>query len=440
MPVRFSLSKDVLAVGLGMCLPVAMLLAFLRVDPPIGPVVGSTDARTTAVPRPARESGVERGAEPVSGLTPAIPSGAASTAGAGADGPPPVNAGAPEASALAVDLTASAGAATAQATKGASGTPATGVTASVEDGGTAFSDGWVLPPPPYFSLGRPFSAEQESRPSRFYPYGTDAGGQYLLHHGVDIAGAMGEPILAVAGGRVVYAGDDLDGGWGPMPDFYGQLVVVEHLERVGDAALHSLYGHVETVDVRAGQMVTAGQRVATVGGRGVALGPHLHLEFRTEPRSYGATLNPELFLRPLDGHGTIVVRVRDAGGGRAPGVPVAVYAVEADGSERWISEVPSYPAEPVNAAWRWDEDAVFGDLPIGRYVVRTRAAFQSSAPVEVRPRGAVLVTLSPGGEPVPIERSTSAVVSPESTLPTPTAPPPSPPTAVSTPLPSTSPP
>lgn len=420
--------SDLVAIALGALLPLAVFVSLLRID--IDQAVGtSTNAQTrsrtetAAATAPTSQSGAtfatsESGstaltgesastARSESGSTAATPESGSTVAteesGSTATTPESGTSTArPESGATATTLESS----TIDATPEASATATTAE--AVRDGvptqrpetpeavsASAFPEGWFDPPSPYFSFGRPFAEPLVIRPTRFYPYGTDAGGQYLLHHGVDISNPFGEPVLAVGAGRVVYAGDDLTELWGPTPDFYGQLVVIEHAERLDDRPLFSLYGHVETVNVRAGDVVRVGERIATVGSGGVAMGPHLHLEFRTDARDYGSTINPELFLSPLVGHGTIVVRVRDEGGGRRAGVPVALYALSDSGEERWISEVPSYPPDPVNSAWGWDEDVVFGDLPIGRYVVRSRAAFQAVAEVRVRPRGATIVRLAP---------------------------------------------
>ncbi|MFN2250755.1 MAG: M23 family metallopeptidase, partial [Anaerolineae bacterium] len=101
--------------------------------------------------------------------------------------------------------------------------------------------------PPFFSLARPFGTGLEDRASRYYPYGTTGGGEYLLHHGVDIGNPIGTPVLVVADGIVEYAGSDdraSDVMWGPQPDFYGQLEVVRHdnLPRVEGQANSTLYG------------------------------------------------------------------------------------------------------------------------------------------------------------------------------------------------------
>lgn len=421
--------SDLVAIALGALLPLAVFVSLLRID--IDQAVGtSTNAQTrsrtgtAAATAPAAQSGATF-ATSESGATAATAESVASTAtpeSGSTAGTPESGSTVATAESGATIATPELGTATTNPEPGATATtpesgatdatPETAATATMvattragvptqrpeppEDvSASAFPEGWFDPPSPYFSFGRPFAEPLVIRPTRFYPYGTDAGGQYLLHHGVDISNPFGEPVLAVGAGRVVYAGDDLTELWGPTPDFYGQLVVIEHAERLDDRPLFSLYGHVETVNVRAGDVVRVGERIATVGSGGVAMGPHLHLEFRTDARDYGATINPELFLSPLVGHGTIVVRVRDEGGGRRAGVPVALYALSDSGEERWISEVPSYPPDPVNSAWGWGEDVVFGDLPIGRYVVRSRAAFQAAAEVRVRPRGATIVRLAP---------------------------------------------
>jgi murein DD-endopeptidase MepM/ murein hydrolase activator NlpD len=251
-------------------------------------------------------------------------------------------------------------------------------------------------PPPFFRFRRPFDASHEVRASRYYPYGTDAGGQYLLHHGADIGNALDTPVLAVGDGEVVHAGDDLDEPWGPMTDFYGNLVVVRHAETVDGEPLFSLYGHLSRLSVAAGDEVQAGDEVGRVGAAGIALGPHLHLEFRTRAQDYEATLNPELFLAPLAGHGTIVGRVEDAAGEPVPGVGVALYQLAEGGSESWLAETTSYPGEHVNGAPGWREGFLFADTPAGRYsVAATVGGVRVSAPVTVTSGEALLVQLRP---------------------------------------------
>ena len=85
-----------------------------------------------------------------------------------------------------------------------------------------------------------------------------------LHPGIDLAGKLGSPILAVGDGTVLQAG--------PAEGF-GNWVVIQHAN--GDV---SIYGHMKYFFVHAGQKVTAGEKIAVVGDQGFSTGPHLHFE------------------------------------------------------------------------------------------------------------------------------------------------------------------
>ena len=82
--------------------------------------------------------------------------------------------------------------------------------------------------------------------------------------GVLINGKTGQPIVAAASGRVVYAGGGLIG--------YGQLIILKH----NDTYL-SAYGYTTLVLVKEGQEVNKGQRIATMG-EGPERKPRLHFE------------------------------------------------------------------------------------------------------------------------------------------------------------------
>jgi len=84
------------------------------------------------------------------------------------------------------------------------------------------------------------------------------------HDGLDLRARMGDPIRAVAPGRVMHA------GW---IRGYGETVILEHGEGVT-----TLYAHASELWVRPGEMVSRGQPIAAVGATGNASGPHLHFE------------------------------------------------------------------------------------------------------------------------------------------------------------------
>lgn len=89
-------------------------------------------------------------------------------------------------------------------------------------------------------------------------------GYTAFHSGVDLAASTGTPVGAANGGTVIFAGRS---NWG-----FGLLVVISH------GPFSTLYGHLNSVNVRCGAIVSPGQMVGTVGSTGNSSGPHLHFE------------------------------------------------------------------------------------------------------------------------------------------------------------------
>jgi lipoprotein NlpD len=84
--------------------------------------------------------------------------------------------------------------------------------------------------------------------------------------GIDIAGASGEPVIASAGGKVVYVGNGLRG--------YGKLVIVKH-----NKTWLSAYAHNREILVKEGQQVGKGQKIAEMGNTDADT-VKLHFEIR----------------------------------------------------------------------------------------------------------------------------------------------------------------
>jgi murein DD-endopeptidase MepM/ murein hydrolase activator NlpD len=104
-----------------------------------------------------------------------------------------------------------------------------------------------------------------------------------FHTGLDLAASEGTPVVAAADGVVTAVGSTRGG--------YGNFVVIAH---GGD--LMTLYGHLQTSIVTAGQAVKAGQVIGAEGSTGFSTGPHLHFEVRVknnvvDPTLYLATLS-----------------------------------------------------------------------------------------------------------------------------------------------------
>lgn len=98
--------------------------------------------------------------------------------------------------------------------------------------------------------------------------------------GITIGGKAGDPVLAAADGRVVYAGSSLRG--------YGNLVIVKH-----NNTYLSAYAHNQALLVKEDQVVRRGQRIAEMGSSD-ADRVQLHFEIRRQ----GKPVDPSRLLPP----------------------------------------------------------------------------------------------------------------------------------------------
>ncbi len=89
-----------------------------------------------------------------------------------------------------------------------------------------------------------------------------------LNKGIDIAGQLGQSIVATADGNVVYAGSGLRG--------YGELIIIKHND-----TFISAYGHNRRLLVNEGQTVKAGQKIAEMGSTGTDQ-VKVHFEIRRQ--------------------------------------------------------------------------------------------------------------------------------------------------------------
>ena len=90
-------------------------------------------------------------------------------------------------------------------------------------------------------------------------------GAQQFHRGIDLAAPTGTPVVAALPGRVISVSNDHSG--------YGKTVLVEH-----DGGLRTRYGHLDSINVKVGDMVTSDNMIGRVGSTGRSTGPHLHFE------------------------------------------------------------------------------------------------------------------------------------------------------------------
>jgi len=97
--------------------------------------------------------------------------------------------------------------------------------------------------------------------------------------GISIAGKLRQPVLASAGGKVVYNGNGLRG--------YGNLVIIKH-----NKTFISAYAHNDRIVVKEGQMVKQGQKIAEMGKTDT---DQVKLYF--EIRKFGKPVDPAQYLK-----------------------------------------------------------------------------------------------------------------------------------------------
>lgn len=96
--------------------------------------------------------------------------------------------------------------------------------------------------------------------------------------GIDIAGKLGQPVVAAGAGKVIYAGSDIRG--------YGNLVILRHTDN-----LSSAYAHNKTITVKEGQSVNKGEVIAEMGNSD-SDAVKLHFQIRQQ----GKPVDPSKFL------------------------------------------------------------------------------------------------------------------------------------------------
>lgn len=141
----------------------------------------------------------------------------------------------------------------------------------------AASAGWHMPIASYTRLSSPYGY-------RTHPV---TGEKQSFHNGVDLAAPQGTNILAARGGTVTKVGHSSTNG------FY---VTINHGDGFSTSYLH-MDGNEQTgrntITVKVGQTVSAGQKIGECGTTGRSTGPHLHFTIYFN----GKTINPAEYYR-----------------------------------------------------------------------------------------------------------------------------------------------
>ena len=89
----------------------------------------------------------------------------------------------------------------------------------------------------------------------------------LRNDGINISADLGNPVLAIESGKIVYAGNEIQA--------FGNLILIKHYNDKTSA-----YAHLDKINVKKGESVNKGQIIALVGNSGKVSIPQLHFEIR----------------------------------------------------------------------------------------------------------------------------------------------------------------
>lgn len=119
-----------------------------------------------------------------------------------------------------------------------------------------------------------------SRPTRGGFTTSEYGARWeSFHKGIDIAGNIGDDVMAAINGEVIYA-EYNDGG-------YGNLIKLKHEDN-----MVTYYAHLSSIYVTVGEKVGKSDIIGALGNTGFSTGPHLHFELRVNDNP----VNPAKYL------------------------------------------------------------------------------------------------------------------------------------------------
>lgn len=130
-----------------------------------------------------------------------------------------------------------------------------------------------------------------TRPAAGYissEFGKRSGEFSGFHPGIDIANSAGTPVVAAADGVVFRAYHSSS---------YGNCVMISHY--ISGKLYTTVYAHLSSYSVSAGQHVSKGQQIGSMGSTGESSGPHLHFEIyngQWTPPPHNGAQNPRNYI------------------------------------------------------------------------------------------------------------------------------------------------
>lgn len=227
---------------------------------------------------------------------------------------------------------------------------------------------------------RPIALTDQPNIDQTYRYGSTMGGYFQQHQGVEFNNADGTPVHAIGDGVVVWAGPAERGALTVAIRHDRKLQISTPGNPTPDTRhLFSVYYHNARLLTEVGKTVKAGDVISLVGNTGRATNDHLHLEVHPSPfdsvrlvvdpeQRYPAyTTNPELWIEPLPGTGTVAGQVWDSQG--QPVKQARIYGlVKAEPAETPFSFIETY-GERAHSSPAYQDHFAISDVPPGEYTL-----------------------------------------------------------------------
>lgn len=218
----------------------------------------------------------------------------------------------------------------------------------------------------HFWFIRPVAAKYRNFELADYPYGSNGAENDLrIHHGIDLPNPIGVEVLAAGDGTVIIAQKGFTNEYETITS-YGNVIVIDHDFGYNGQHIYTLYAHLSAILVQRDQRVRAGERIGLIGNTGQVTGPHVHFEVRIGRDTYASTRNPILWMAPYVNTGVVAGRVGFSDKSPAQDAPVTLID---SASGNVVDRTDTYAGAGINADDNWNENFVFPDVPVGRYLI-----------------------------------------------------------------------
>ncbi len=232
---------------------------------------------------------------------------------------------------------------------------------------------------------RPVRPEDQNLKDQTYLYGSTMGGNFRQHQGNEYNAPEGTRLLAVDDGIIVYINKEIGHS------------VLKCDRKEGEFFVYAHYHHQNQIIRKIGERVKKGVWIGSIGKKGNVTNEHLHFEVSLstvdDSNKESHTRNPELWVVPLPGTGTIVGILTDSDGNPVPGA--RIYGVTKPiPTESPFSFAETY-MDKVHPDESYNENFVIGDVPEGEYILHSTVDGKSSI-VDVHVRAGQITRVKMG--------------------------------------------